>query len=1129
MAAAEGWDGAGLQTSPYIIEGYEINGTGHGICIYIGNTSCYFEVRNCSLHDSSDNYVEYYYDSGLVLLNVQNGNIFNNLLLSSNRYGIYVQASNNNTIANNTVTANDHYGIYLYNSYCITIVNNQVNSNKYFGIYLYNSGDSIIAGNTASSNQKGIWVYYSCGNNTITGNTVTLNNNQGIEIENSDGNRIAGNTATYNSDGILLTLSSNNTIINNIASNNEHTGIYSTGNHNNTIDSNNASSNMAYGIYLVNCINHIINKNSLFANEAYGIHFSGWSDNNTAVDNIVSNTGHSGVHVSLSSNNIITRNILQNNQWAGISIHRANGNKIENNSIISGGNGIFLLYSVNSTIINNSISNNIDDGIRLLTSVGSIISDNVLSWNSNNGIQLYSYGNYNNSIYQNIVSNNTYGISIDNAGDLPPGNIVYHNNIMDNLNQAIDGDNNSWDNGYPSGGNYWSDYNGADVYFGPNQDISGSDGIGDTPYVIDADSRDNYPMMEPNGALPFPDISISPSDISISNTGDCPCQWDEVIIDANVHNIGSLNATCTASIYLDSVSEESLIYREFEVSVPAGGSALLSHDWLANVAGNHTIIVNITDSNPPEENLANNQASKDIYISQPCGKLKVKASSDKQKYVSGIDDHAGIVVKVTYLGEKIPGASVSAWVIDPDGGNSSVQMTEASPGIFLGSYPFLVGSAGGTYRIKVIASKPGYLNGENDDSKDKFFLDSPVALTAVAVTPSVALGDDTVRVEVTGTGQMLGVLLREVSGDVVYSVPLYDDATHGDAVPSDGNFTVEISVDKLAHREYVVDVLAEEATYNARAGVSIAPSDSVMVDAMAFWTSGGDITIASPETNMTLELSLACDVVDASLVIFEHRMADAGKHYEIVASDDVMVAMELATMSATYVGEDIPVGVDEEDMRFNFYNPYISGYEPCLPGGVDTDGDVVWGDTEHFSEFVTSEVPVRFGMHVQNGWNLLSVPITTDAAGIIELLDDCGMGTKWDYILYYDSADAADHWKRYYTGWPSSFNDLAIIPAGAAFWLRVTDPADGLLVVDGRLPGPHSIQLRAGWNMVGYPTLTKGVSVAVALWGTGATMVEAFDQAAPYGTRAVGPTYVMKPGEGYWIYTATDSIWTVNW
>ena len=44
------------------------------------------------------------------------------------------------------------------------------------------------------------------------------------------------------------------------------------------------------------------------------------------------------------------------------------------------------------------------------------------------------------------------------------------------------------DNGYPSGGNYWNDYNGTD---------NNGDGIGETPYIINEDNQDNYPLMNP--------------------------------------------------------------------------------------------------------------------------------------------------------------------------------------------------------------------------------------------------------------------------------------------------------------------------------------------------------------------------------------------------------------------------------------------------------------------------------------------------------------------------------------------------------------------------------------------------------------------------------------------------------
>ncbi|MGQ9461229.1 MAG: hypothetical protein ACUVRA_08400 [Candidatus Bathyarchaeaceae archaeon] len=56
---------------------------------------------------------------------------------------------------------------------------------------------------------------------------------------------------------------------------------------------------------------------------------------------------------------------------------------------------------------------------------------------------------------------------------------------------------NVWDNGYPSGGNYWSNYSGTDLHWGSGQTETGSDGIGDTAHQIDADNIDRYPLMGP--------------------------------------------------------------------------------------------------------------------------------------------------------------------------------------------------------------------------------------------------------------------------------------------------------------------------------------------------------------------------------------------------------------------------------------------------------------------------------------------------------------------------------------------------------------------------------------------------------------------------------------------------------
>jgi hypothetical protein len=97
------------------------------------------------------------------------------------------------------------------------------------------------------------------------------------------------------------------------------------------------------------------------------------------------------------------------------------------------------------------------------------------------------------------------------------------------------------------------------------------------------------------------------------------------------------------------------------------------------------------------------------------------------------------------------------------------------------------------------------------------------------------------------------------------------------------------------------------------------------------------------------------------------------------------------------------------------------------------------------------------------------------------------------------------------------------------FWINITEPGGANLTVTGLIPSSTNIPLYAGWNLVGYPTLNTTTTIANALFGTGADIAMVCDTAEPYHIREVGPAYVMKPGEGYWIHVPFDTVWTVDW
>lgn len=149
-----------------------------------------------------------------------------------------------------------------------------------------------------------------------------------------------------------------------------------------------------------------------------------------------------------------------------------------------------------------------------------IFISNLTIRNGDNGIYT---GFYTAAVFLNnsIVANCGTGINFVRVGN----SLIYHNNFINNTQNVFigyPGSTESWDNGYPDGGNYWSDYKGSDFYSGPYQNITGSDGIGDTPYVIDANDLDYYPLMTPYTPPITYDVTIAAhcntesSDVNVS-------------------------------------------------------------------------------------------------------------------------------------------------------------------------------------------------------------------------------------------------------------------------------------------------------------------------------------------------------------------------------------------------------------------------------------------------------------------------------------------------------------------------------------------------------------------------------------------------------------------------------------
>ena len=179
-----------------------------------------------------------------------------------------------------------------------------------------------------------------------------------------------------------------------------------------------------------------------------------------------------------------------------IALSFSNYTSVSLNSIINSGSdsAISVYDSFFVTVFGNSIINS-GQGIRAYNLKNSTISANNLISCRFRAIEIGSGSTYN-TIPDNYVKGNNIGIHL-----LSGDNEFYHNTFLSNSQQVSVGTVsyvNVWDDGYPSGGNYWSDYTGVDEKSGLGQNQPGSDGIGDTRYVVDANNNDNYPLMSLN-------------------------------------------------------------------------------------------------------------------------------------------------------------------------------------------------------------------------------------------------------------------------------------------------------------------------------------------------------------------------------------------------------------------------------------------------------------------------------------------------------------------------------------------------------------------------------------------------------------------------------------------------------
>ena len=274
--------------------------------------------------------------------------------------------------------------------------------------------------------------------------------------------------------------------------------------------------------------------NNIFYGSGCGIWFEnmGFSHHCTIRNNSITTYHHAddnacGIKINEdNSYNTIDKNMIYNNSFAGVHIY-GTWNTVTDNTIY--GNGRNTMTDSGGVVLE-SLSHNNTIGTTSIQSQYSNI------FNYNNRAVVIEKDSKDNNVSMNLFNNSNVSVAVvATVGVMSGGgepNHVFRNDFMNANVRHLEVDPTAspsiyWNLTYPGFplshaiGNYFDDYAGEDEYHGVDQDITGSDGVGDTPYPAHIMSTQAYyPTIQSQGniswgivVLPAQDITSTSADL----------------------------------------------------------------------------------------------------------------------------------------------------------------------------------------------------------------------------------------------------------------------------------------------------------------------------------------------------------------------------------------------------------------------------------------------------------------------------------------------------------------------------------------------------------------------------------------------------------------------------------------
>lgn len=457
-----------------------------GATLYVMQSSfrdCKYGVYNYEnygpvylLHDSMDLsnygvYQEYNYAASFVDFNsmnstgegVYNYDVYSTTTVDGNwmnstGYGVYAQDSYGPAVVDGNWINATTYGIYDDTTYgTFAADGNHLTgpdplSGSSYGIYFYENYGAVEANhNSIDRVYYGIYTYYNYGAVTLDHNVVT-HSGDGIGAYETSGGvfEANGNVANGSSYGVWSEDNLDGAIMDGNLAPHSYYGIYAYDDYNFTqIVGNDVSNSTYYGIYSYENYGPVtIAGNDARSSAEYGVYLYGDYGLDAVLGNDLRNAGSTALYQAYS----YFGSLLVDNNASGSD---------------------YALYSYYNAYLTNQISGNDF---------------------SNSRSVVIEYGAYTPGIFGNVLLNVSNTTFVRNTIQNVWGNDFNSSSVYAQYNTLIGNPGGTWNISYPTGGNYWTGYTGVDYRSGPGQNLPGSDGIGDTPYVW-KNITDEYPLM----------------------------------------------------------------------------------------------------------------------------------------------------------------------------------------------------------------------------------------------------------------------------------------------------------------------------------------------------------------------------------------------------------------------------------------------------------------------------------------------------------------------------------------------------------------------------------------------------------------------------------------------------------